>query len=140
MPTKVGQLMNRDPVTLESSAPLIHAAQIMRQEDVGSVMVVNDGEEVVGILTDRDIVVRGLVDGNNPATTLVGDVCSKQLNVLKPNSTVEEAVQLMRENSVRRLPVMDNGKVVGVISIGDLALERDEKSALASISAAPANH
>lgn len=139
MSSRVSQVMTRDPVALEFNAPLTDAAEAMRQRDIGNVIVVKNGA-VFGILTDRDIVVRGLVDGRNPALTPIGEICSQELNTLVPESKIDDAVQMMRAASVRRLPVLEDGQIVGVVTIGDLARDRDKSSALASISAARANH
>ena len=83
---------------------------------------------------------RALAEGADPNTTAVGDICSRELTTLKPTDSVGQAVRLMREKAVRRLPVVeDTGWVVGIVSIGDLAVDRDRRSALADISAAPPN-
>ena len=92
-----------------------------------------------GILTDRDIVVRAVADGLDVTATHAGDVVSRELVLLSPEDTVERAISLMREHAVRRIPVVDGDRPVGIVSIGDLALERDQESALAEISAAPPN-
>jgi len=102
-------------------------------------VVVVDNGKVCGIVTDRDIVVRAVAQGHDPATTKLRDIGSHDLTTLAPTDTVEHAVQIMREKAIRRLPVVENGKPVGIVSLGDLALERDPDSALGNISAAPAN-
>jgi CBS domain-containing protein len=135
----VRDVMTADPKTVPGSAPLIEAARRMRDEGIGPLLVLDNGE-VKGIVTDRDIVVRGIAEGADPAQTSVGEVCSTDLETLSPGDSIDRAVQLMRDKSIRRLPVVDEaGKPVGIVSLGDLAIERDPDSALAEISEAPAN-
>jgi CBS domain-containing protein len=81
-----------------------------------------------------------VAEGRSPDQVKLADIASKDLTFLSPSDPVDKAVQMMREKSVRRLPVLDKGKPVGVVSIGDLAMERDGSSVLADISAAPGNH
>ena len=132
-------LMTPNPLTVTAGTTLTDAARQMRDQGIGDVIVTDSGK-VCGIVTDRDIVVRALADGREPTTTTVGDICSRDLVTLSPGADVTEAVTLMRERALRRLPVVENGKPVGIVSIGDLAIERDEDSALADISAASQNN
>ncbi|HTK88884.1 MAG TPA: CBS domain-containing protein [Verrucomicrobiae bacterium] len=129
--------MTPDPVTVPSTTPLEQAARQMRDAGIGNVIVL-EGEQVAGILTDRDIVVRAVAEGRDSRTP-VGDVTSRDLTTIAPDATLEDAVELMRERSIRRLPVVEAGRAVGIVSLGDLALERDPDSALGDISAAPPN-
>jgi CBS domain-containing protein len=94
---------------------------------------------VMGILTDRDIVVRVVAGGQEPAQVKLADICSKELHTVNPTNPVEEAINLMREKAVRRILVVKDDRPVGIVSIGDLAVERDRQSALGDISAAPPN-
>jgi CBS domain-containing protein len=110
----------------------------MRDANIGDVIVLK-GSQVCGILTDRDIVVRGVSEGRDLAATKVGDICSQELASVSPTDEVEQAIRLMRDKAVRRLPVVEAGNPVGIVSIGDLAIERDPHSALGQISAAPPN-
>jgi CBS domain-containing protein len=126
------------PLTMAPQATVMEAAQIMRENDIGDVLVLDNGR-LYGILTDRDIVVRGLAQGCDPAMTRVGDICSRELITVSLDERLDHAVRLMRDRAVRRLPVEDAGRVVGIVTIGDLALERDRHSLLADISAAPPN-
>jgi signal-transduction protein with cAMP-binding, CBS, and nucleotidyltransferase domain len=135
----VQEVMTPSPATVPTTATLVEAASKMRQHDVGAVIVLDDSQRVVGIVTDRDIAVRAVAEGRDPKTTTVGDIASKDLQALSPTDSVADAVRLMRELVVRRLPVVENGRPVGVVSIGDLAQERDPDSVLADISRAPAN-
>jgi CBS domain-containing protein len=138
MATTVDQIMSRDPRTLAAEAPISAAARCMRDEDIGDVVVLDDGR-LVGILTDRDITVR-VVAEDLPPSTPIRDVCSgAELVTIEPGARVADAARLMREKAVRRLPVVEGGEVVGVVSIGDLAIEVDDRSALAQVSAAEPN-
>lgn len=139
MPTKIKELMTPQVQTCPSTATVKEAAQVMKSSDIGDVIVLDESNQICGIVTDRDITIRVVAEGKDPNTIRLDDVCSKDLTTLTPDSTVGEAVELMRNKAVRRLPVVENGKPVGIISIGDLAVERDRDSALADISAAPPN-
>jgi CBS domain-containing protein len=131
--------MTPNPSAISRSASVLDAAELMRGNNIGDVIVLEE-DRLFGILTDRDIVVRGLAERSDPETTPVGEICSCDLTTIEPTASVEQAVRLMREKAIRRLPVVDeNGDVVGIVSIGDVAVERDPRSALADISAAPPN-
>jgi CBS domain-containing protein len=110
----------------------------MRDAGIGDVIVERDGE-VCGIVTDRDIVVRVAAENRTPGDVRLGDICSRELATLAATDIVEDAVRLMADKALRRLPVLDGGRAVGIVSLGDLAIERDPESALASISGAPSN-
>lgn len=137
MAQRVSELM-ASPITIPASASLVDAAKTMREQNIGDV-VVADGDRPLGVLTDRDIVVRAVAEGRTPANTPVSELCSGEVVVVGPEDDVTRAVHLMRERAVRRLPVVTDGRLVGVISLGDLAIERDETSALADMSAADPN-
>jgi CBS domain-containing protein len=135
----VRDVMTPLPRALDTSASVMDAAEIMRDADIGDVVVLED-RRLYGILTDRDIVVRVLAEGSDPATVSVGQVCSRELTTIPPTASVGDAVRLIREKAIRRLPVVeDGGEVVGIVSMGDIAVARDRKSALGDISAAPPN-
>ncbi|OLR92932.1 CBS domain-containing protein [Actinokineospora bangkokensis] len=136
--TALRELMAHDPVALPGSTTLRQAAQRMRDRDIGAVLVL-DGDEVVGIATDRDIVVRGVADHDDVAAVRVDEVCTRLLITAGPDDDVDTAVTRMREAAVRRIAVLEDGRPVGVFSLGDAALEQDPGSALADISAAPAD-
>ena len=138
MAKKVSDVMTDKPETVEPSDSATDAAKKMKEADTGALLVTDD-DELKGIVTDRDIVVRVVAEGRDPRATRIEDVASHDLTAVSPDDPVERAVQLMRERSVRRLPVVKRGKVVGIVSIGDLAVERDPASPLADISAAPPN-
>ncbi len=138
MARSVNEVMTHDPQTVDAGDTLAEAARVMREADVGPVVVL-DGGQLAGILTDRDIVVRAVADGRDPQSTLVREACSANLVTLSPDQDIEEAARLMREHDVRRLPVVQDGRPVGILAIGDAAVERDSDSTLADISAASPN-
>lgn len=138
MAQPVKDIMTSNPFTLTTSATVAEASRAMRDEGIGDIIVEHDGS-VAGIVTDRDIVVRCVADGRDPDEVRLQDVLSGDLATVDPDSDAGEAVRLMRERAIRRLPVLEGGRPVGIVSIGDLALARDEDSALADISAAPGN-
>jgi CBS domain-containing protein len=140
MPQRISEVMSTNPVSVESTDNLATAAKAMRDNDIGDVMVTKPDGSLCGIVTDRDIVVRGIAEGLDPTSTTLDDVCHHQLVMVGPDDPVAAAVKAMEENAIRRLPVVDNGSLVGMVSIGDLAVERDPDSALAEISAAPPNN
>jgi CBS domain-containing protein len=135
MAQTVEEIMTRDPRTVDASDTIIDAARAMRDADIGDV-IVTDGGQVSGIVTDRDIVVRGVADGREPESTKVSDVCSTDVEAIEPDASVDDALRLMREHDIRRLPVVKDGQAVGILSLGDLAVEREPDSTLADISAA----
>ena len=137
MATTVADVVTPDPVTLEVTRTVRDAAELMRAGDIGDVVVVEDGR-LVGIVTDRDLVVRVLAVGGGPDDAIRQAVSGNVLTV-SPTDSIERAAELMSENAVRRLPVVVDDVVVGIVSIGDLAIERDPDSALADISAAEPN-
>lgn len=134
----IRDVMTPEPVTVATNTTLEQAARHMRDAGIGNVIVL-EGEKITGILTDRDIVVRAVAEGWDPTQTPVGEVASRDLTTIAPDETVDAAVALMRERSIRRLPVVQSGRPVGIVSLGDLALERDPDSCLGEISAAPPN-
>jgi CBS domain-containing protein len=132
------EIMTQNPVTVQTTDSVVAAARSMRDGNIGDVVVVERGE-IQGILTDRDIVVRALAEGRDPARTTVGEICSRELTTLSPSDQIGDAVTIMREKAIRRLPVVDGGRPIGIVSLGDLAVERDPESTLGGISAAPPN-
>jgi CBS domain-containing protein len=136
MAAKVREVMTARPVGLPKTSALTDAARTMRDEDIGDVLVM-DGDRVCGVVTDRDIVIRALAQDRAPGDTTLDDICSHELVCASPDQSVNDAARLMREHAVRRLPVVEDGRPIGVVTIGDLAIEQDPGSALADISAAP---
>jgi CBS domain-containing protein len=138
MTDKIAEVMTPRPLTISLDAPIVEAASAMRDADVGDVLVVR-GKDLIGIVTDRDIAVRVVAGGRDPESTTVGEVSSGSVTAVSPDDDIDHAISLMRDNALRRLPVVEAGQPVGIVSIGDLAVERDSTSALADISAAPPN-
>jgi CBS domain-containing protein len=139
MAQTIREVMTADPRTVAPDDTVAEAAQQMRDGDVGAIIVADQGT-VAGILTDRDIVVRVVADGKDPSSVTVGDVATRDVVTLTVDQTVEDAIRVLREQNVRRVPVVQDGRPAGIVSIGDLAIERDPDSALADISSEPANN
>jgi CBS domain-containing protein len=138
MADTIREVMTRNPTSVEASATVQEAARLMDKEDIGNVLVVENGE-VQGIVTDRDIVVRVLAKGNGPDAS-VREAASTNLEALSPDDSIDDAIKRMEQADVRRLPVVEDGKPVGIVSLGDLAVEKDTDSALADISSASPNN
>lgn len=137
MTTRLREVMTSDPVALEESATIEDAARLMRDRNIGDV-VVTSGGKVVGIVTDRDIVVRAIADGRDGSAGL-SSIYSRDPETLGVDDSVAHATRAMREHGVRRLPIVEDGLLVGIVALGDLAEEMDPESVLGEISAAPPN-
>jgi len=135
----VRDVMTRDVVTANSWDSVEKVANLMAINDIGSVVVVT-GDEPVGIVTDRDIVVRCATTGASMSDVPISAAITASPVSVGPSDSVDRAVDTMRANAIRRLPVVASGMLVGVISLGDLARVRDPGSALAEISGAAANN
>lgn len=126
------------PESVTPKTTVAEASERMQRADVGDVLVM-DGDDLVGILTDRDIVIRVLAAGKNPKRTKVGDVCSKKLVTIGAMDAVEDAERLMAEQAIRRLPVLDrDGGVVGIVSLDDVIRREHPDSPFAAVAAAQA--
>ncbi|GGY05680.1 CBS domain-containing protein [Streptomyces djakartensis] len=134
----VRDIMTGDPATVAPQTSVAEVARIMRDEDLG-VILVTDGDDLRGVVTDRDLVVRSISQGGDPERTAVAGACSDEVVTVGPDEDLGQAVRLMREHSVRRIPVVDHGRPVGIVSLGDMAVEREPESALGDISAARPN-
>lgn len=140
MAQMVREVMTAKPVALEESASVVEAAQAMRDGDFGSVIVLKDhGGEVCGVVTDRDIAIRVVAEGVDPKSVKLADICKGEVVTVAPDEPVDSVVKLMREKAIRRVPVVENGRLVGIVSLGDLAKKKDEGRVLADISSAPPN-
>lgn len=120
---KVSDVMTTDVETVQLDSSLEEVASIMKIENVGAVPVVDEDDDLVGIITDRDIVVRCVADGKDAAETHVEEVLSHELETIEPDVDIDEAAQLMADRQIRRLPVCEDGELVGMLSIGDLAVK-----------------
>lgn len=138
MARTVNEVMTVAPATVQAGDPARAAARVIRDHDVGAVLVLDDGD-LHGIVTDRDLAVRLVADGRDAESTTVGEIASRDPTAVESDASIDEAVGLMRERALRRLPVVEHGTPVGIVSLGDLAVERDSDSALADISASDPN-
>ena len=139
MATSVKDIMTPNPIVFPASATIAEAAQGMREFDIGDVLVEVDGR-IHGIVTDRDIVVRAVADNCAPDAVTVGEICSEVRVTLAPSDSIHTATRLMRDYALRRVPVIQDGAAVGIVTLGDLAIQTDDSgSALAAISASPPN-
>lgn len=140
MPT-VREVMTAEPLTMDAADTLTAAAQQMRDAGVGDVIVTMD-DQVLGIVTDRDITVRGVAEELRPESATLDQIVTRGIVGVAADEDVITASDLMREYSVRRLPVIDDGRLIGIVSIGDLSLviEEDTEAVLADISAEEPNN
>ncbi|MFD7299033.1 CBS domain-containing protein [Streptomyces sp. NPDC059897] len=138
MTARVRDVMTQGVTAVPPDMPLSQAAQAMRDEGIGAVLVCA-GSRLVGLVTDRDITLRVVADGADPRVIDAGMVCTPDPLYLGPDDESEHAAALMRRHAVRRLPVLSEGRPVGIVSMGDLARHRDPGSALADVSRAAAS-
>jgi CBS domain-containing protein len=124
---KVRELMTKQPTTVKPDAKLGEVATLMKQEDCGSIPVVEDGR-LVGIVTDRDIVIRGVAAGKDPKTQRVSEVMSADPVGIGPDQDVSEAEKVMGDRQIRRLPVVEGGRLVGIIVTAQIARAGNERS------------
>ncbi|MET8834431.1 CBS domain-containing protein [Micromonospora sp. NPDC004540] len=136
---RVSDVMTKQVVYLPAETPLDEAARVMKESDIGDV-VVTDGATLAGMLTDRDIVVRAVAERADPGSTTIGSIVTREVVMIEQHCTAGEAAALMRERNIRRVLVCDNDrKLVGIVSLGDLAMQLDPNSALSDISEAAPN-
>jgi CBS domain-containing protein len=129
----IRDLMTTNPQTVEPSTPIVEVAGVMRDADVGPVPVV-EGDRLVGLVTDRDIVVRVVADGNDPSSTTVGEIMSTDLVTVDPDQPLDEALRLMAAHQVRRLPVTEeDGRPVGIVAQADIARELGDDRATGQV-------
>jgi CBS domain-containing protein len=126
MGKSIRDVMSTSPCAIDADKPVAYAAKMMKQEDVGLAPIV-EGERLVGTLTDRDIVVRVVAEGKDPQTVTAREVASTDLVTIDPQQDLDEALQLMASKQVRRLPVVEEGRLVGVLAQADVAREAKEK-------------
>lgn len=126
MGKSIRDVMSSNPCAIDADKPVAHAAKMMKQEDVGLAPVV-EGDRLVGTLTDRDIVLRVVAEGKDPQTVTAREVASTDLVTIDPQQDLEEALRLMASKQVRRLPVVEEGLLVGVLAQADIAREAEEQ-------------
>lgn len=119
MPRYVKDVMTQAVISVRPDASLVEAAQLMRAQDIGDVIVALDGE-LLGVLTARDITLRAVAEGVDPLAVSCHAVCTPDPVTVGPDEDVADAVALMRRHGVRRLPVVDAGRPLGVVSLGDV--------------------
>jgi CBS domain-containing protein len=126
MGKKINDSMTANPCTIEADKPVSYAAKMMRDEDVGFAPIV-EGDRLVGTLTDRDIAVKVVAEGRDPDATMVREVATNNLITVEPEDDLDEAMKLMARHQVRRLAVVEGGRLVGVVAQADVAREAKAK-------------
>jgi CBS domain-containing protein len=127
MAKSIRDTMTQNPRSIEASASVVEAARLMREEHIGSLPITDD-EQLVGIISDRDITTRVVAEAADPMKSSVGDFSSRDLITVEPDKDLDEALQLMARHQVRRLPVVENGRLVGIVAQADIALSENEKT------------
>jgi CBS domain-containing protein len=135
MELRVRQVMTAKPLALPAGTTLVDAAEVMREHQVGDVLVFDYGL-LQGIVGDREITVRSVAEGFDPSCTSLAEVCRRPLLSVTPDDTIEVAADLMRQRGVSRLVVLDDGSAVGIVSLGDVA-RFETKSELVRAGTAP---
>jgi CBS domain-containing protein len=123
---RIQELMTVKPRTVKTGDSVVDAAKLMRGEDAGIAPIV-DGDRLVGVVTDRDIAIRVVAEGKDPSTTKVEEIASRNLVTVEPGQDLDDALRLMAQHQVRRLPVVDDGKLVGIVAQADVAKHADAK-------------
>jgi CBS domain-containing protein len=126
MSKSIKEVMTPSPTTVEPDASVVEAARTMRERDTGIVPVVENGK-LIGTVTDRDIVVRLIAEGRDPASATVREIASTDLVTVDPQQELDEGLRLMAQHKVRRLPVVEeDGRLVGIVSQADVARQEDD--------------
>nr|WP_319488230.1 CBS domain-containing protein [uncultured Caproiciproducens sp.] len=140
---KVKDIMSKEIASLNSDDSIESAAQLMKRYDVGSIPVCSQ-EKVIGIVTDRDIALRSMAEGQNAKQQKVGDIMSSNPIVGSPDMDVHDAAKIMSEKQIRRLPIVDHNNLVGIVALGDISMEPtlqdNAEEALKNISQPSCNH
>src|SRR5438876_11798234 len=126
MAKSVRDAMTEDPRSIGQSASVVEAARLMREQHIGS-LPITEGEKLVGMITDRDITTRVVAEAADPKVTSVGDVYSRDLISVEPDKNLQEALELMARHQVRRLPVVETDRLVGIVTRADIAPRENEK-------------
>ena len=126
MGKRVKEVMTSEPCAIDSEKPVAYAAKMMKDENVGMAPVV-EGDRLVGTLTDRDIVTRVVAEGKDPDSMTAREAASTQLVTAEPDQDLDEALKMMASKQVRRLPVVENGRLVGVLAQADVARQTNDK-------------
>jgi CBS domain-containing protein len=127
MGKSVRDAMTSNPCAIDTDKDVSYAAKMMRDEDVGMAPIV-EGDQLVGVLTDRDIAIKVVAEGKDPTTVRVHEIASTKLVTVDPDQTLDDAMRLMAEHQIRRLPVVEeDGKLVGVLAQADVAREGSDR-------------
>ena len=126
MAKSVREVMTSEPETVQASTTVSEAAKLMKKAEAGMIPVV-EGDELRGTVTDRDIVLRVVAEGKDPESTSAGEIASGELVTVQPDQNLDEALKLMAQHQVRRLPVVEGGRLVGILAQADVAREGDER-------------
>jgi len=127
---KVRDIMTSEGLATASlDTTLEDIATMMRDENVGAIPVLDDDENLAGIITDRDIVVRAIAEGQDPSECTAEEILSEELHTIEPDSDIEMAADLMARHKIRRLPVVEDGEIIGMISLGDISVKGEEEHA-----------
>jgi CBS domain-containing protein len=127
---KVREIMTSGSLaTATLDTTLEEIASMMKAEDVGAIPVLDDDEKLAGIVTDRDIVVRAIAEGEDPTECTAEDILSEQLHTIEPDADLQEAIDLMSQHQIRRLPVVEEDQVIGIISLGDVSVKSQANQA-----------
>lgn len=119
---KISEIMTKDVISLSADDTAQHAAQLMKENNIGSIPV-NTGQKIIGIVTDRDIILRCVAEGKDIKMQKVRDIMTSNPVIGDGNISVEDAARIMSERQIRRLPITSNNELVGMVSLGDLAVE-----------------
>lgn len=122
MTMKVKDIMTKSVAYVNPSSTVIDAAKLMQQHNVGSIPVCDQGG-IVGIVTDRDIIVRNVASGKNPQQTAVRDVMTQNVLTVNPEMEMDEVTKIMASSKIRRVPVVDHNNLVGIVALGDVAID-----------------
>ena len=127
MGKSIRDVMTQNPRTVDSDSPVVEAARLMKEEDVGSIPVM-EGPHLMGMLTDRDITIRIVAERRDPQTTTAGEIASHDLATIDPDQSLDDALRIMAQYQVRRVPVVaEDGKLIGIVAQADAAREASEK-------------
>ena len=132
------EVMTPNPTICSPDTSVVQAAEMMRDQGIGDVLVQDQGS--LGIVTDRDIVTRAIASGRDPKEIQLREICTSNVQTVPIDTSVDDVIRMMSDMAVRRIPVVDGDQPVGIVAIGDLAVDRDRGSLLGDISAAPPNN
>ncbi|TMC67052.1 MAG: CBS domain-containing protein [Chloroflexota bacterium] len=126
---KVRDAMAKTVSSARKSDKVIDVAKKMKQEDAGFIPVLENGGTLIGVITDRDIVIRCIAEGHDPRSETAEHLMSRQVTIISPDDDIEQAAKIMEREEIRRLPVAENGRLVGVLSHGNLVQATKNKTA-----------